>query len=246
MSDSISEPIHRMSARRNFLKTVGGMMLSLLAACVGKGLQTEEPTPSTIHPESMTPVPAKTGEGLTFEVEFSTPVDTAEIQPSPTFEPTTLSPKNSPTTQAAAVQNEECPAAYVITSLCLRDGACMEVCPVECIVPGYPVEEWPWFYIDPEVCIECGACVPECPHEAIFATGETPATYIARGGEYMNRIGLSGHYEGLNQLGNAVKLNSIRKLAEGEVIDLTEDICYHPTFFQDGPGYDALDQWEGW
>ena len=27
---------------------------------------------------------------------------------------------------------------HIITSLCLRDGACMEVCPVECIVPGKP------------------------------------------------------------------------------------------------------------
>ena len=32
---------------------------------------------------------------------------------------------------------------YIITSLCLRDAGCIEVCPVECIVPGDPVEEWP-------------------------------------------------------------------------------------------------------
>lgn len=24
---------------------------------------------------------------------------------------------------------------HIITSLCLRDGACVEVCPVECIIP---------------------------------------------------------------------------------------------------------------
>ena len=43
---------------------------------------------------------------------------------------------------------------HVITSLCLRDGGCVTVCPVECIVPGKPVEEWPLFYIDPDTCID--------------------------------------------------------------------------------------------
>ncbi len=56
---------------------------------------------------------------------------------------------------------------HIITSLCLRDSGCVDVCPVECIVPGKPQEEWPWFYIDPDTCIDCGACVPECPVDAI-------------------------------------------------------------------------------
>jgi ferredoxin--NADP+ reductase len=56
---------------------------------------------------------------------------------------------------------------HVIFDLCIRDGACVEVCPVDCIVPGEPEEEWPWFYIDPDTCIDCGACVPECPVDAI-------------------------------------------------------------------------------
>lgn len=56
---------------------------------------------------------------------------------------------------------------HVIFDLCIRDGACAEVCPVECIVPGFPEEEWPWYYIDPDTCIDCGACVPECPVDAI-------------------------------------------------------------------------------
>ncbi len=56
---------------------------------------------------------------------------------------------------------------HVIFDLCIRDGACAEVCPVECIVPGEPEDEWPWFYIDPDTCIDCGACVPECPLDAI-------------------------------------------------------------------------------
>jgi ferredoxin--NADP+ reductase len=56
---------------------------------------------------------------------------------------------------------------HVIFDLCIRDGACAEVCPVECIIPGEPEAEWPWFYIDPDTCIDCGACVPECPVDAI-------------------------------------------------------------------------------
>jgi hypothetical protein len=30
---------------------------------------------------------------------------------------------------------------HIITSLCLRDAGCVEVCPVECIVPGKPEAE---------------------------------------------------------------------------------------------------------
>ncbi len=56
---------------------------------------------------------------------------------------------------------------HVIFDLCIRDGACVEVCPVECIVAGEPEAEWPWFYIDPDTCIDCGACIPECPVDAI-------------------------------------------------------------------------------
>ena len=65
--------------------------------------------------------------------------------------------------------------AYVITELCTRQGDCVEVCPVDCIVPGSKDNaEWPLFYIDPEVCIDCGACVPACPPEAIFPEFEVP------------------------------------------------------------------------
>ena len=68
--------------------------------------------------------------------------------------------------------------AYVITRLCVRDGACVEVCPVDCIVPGPKGDaDWPFFYIDPDTCIDCGACVPECPVDAIFSEDEVPAEY---------------------------------------------------------------------
>jgi len=68
---------------------------------------------------------------------------------------------------------------YVITELCARDGACAEVCPVECIVAG-PEGDPDWgmaYFIDPDACIECGACEPECPENAIFPDDEVPEEY---------------------------------------------------------------------
>lgn len=114
--------------------------------------------------------------------------------------------------------------AHIITSLCLRDGACAEVCPVEAIVPGKPENEWPWFYIDGDTCIDCGACVPECPYEAIFAEDEVPEAYEMKAGQ-----GRVPH--------GAAKLTA----AGGEVVNLRDDIPYHAKFFKEGPGYKAKD-----
>ena len=74
---------------------------------------------------------------------------------------------------------------HTITALCLRDTACVDVCPVECIIPGKPESEWPWLYIDPDTCIDCGACVPECPYEAIFPEDEVPTAYTMKDGQYL-------------------------------------------------------------
>ena len=113
---------------------------------------------------------------------------------------------------------------YIITSLCLRDGACVDVCPVECIIPGQPENEWPWYYIDPDTCIDCGACVPECPYEAIFIEEEVPAEYD-----------LAADQE---RIPHDTKETIVH--AAGEVVDLTDDIQPNYDFFIDGPGYDAL------
>lgn len=128
---------------------------------------------------------------------------------------------------------------HIITSLCLRDGSCVEVCPVECIIPGKPENEWPWYYIDPDTCIDCGACIPECPYEAIFPEDDTPKDYKAKGGEYMSRVGLTGHWEGKDEKGDAVILDSVRQLEAGEEVDLTPDIQPNYDFFKGGPGYAA-------
>ena len=63
---------------------------------------------------------------------------------------------------------------HIITGLCQRHQACIDVCPVDCIVPGQPVEEWQYVYIDPAVCIDCGLCVPVCPYNAIWPEDEVP------------------------------------------------------------------------
>jgi ferredoxin len=64
---------------------------------------------------------------------------------------------------------------YVITELCIRDGACAEVCPVSCI---HSTPEAPQFYIDPDVCIECEQCVVVCPVDAVFLDAELPDQYL--------------------------------------------------------------------
>lgn len=134
---------------------------------------------------------------------------------------------------------------YIITSLCVRDSGCVDVCPVECIVPGKPESEWPWFYIDPDTCIDCGACVPECPFEAIFPEDEVPSAYEAAGGERLSMpagtAGFDEVYDGENHHGEAVHLEHTRTLEAGEVVDLTPDSQPNYDYFTDGPGYSALD-----
>ncbi len=72
--------------------------------------------------------------------------------------------------------------AWVITRLCrdCLDMACVEVCPVDCIVQykGDDASAWPnQLYIDPEECINCGVCEPECPWEAIFEDEQVPQVF---------------------------------------------------------------------
>jgi len=60
---------------------------------------------------------------------------------------------------------------YIIAEPCIsvKDKACVEVCPVDCIYEGETQ-----LYIHPDECIDCGACEPVCPVKAIFAEDETP------------------------------------------------------------------------
>src|SRR6185503_1288100 len=69
---------------------------------------------------------------------------------------------------------QEAGMAYVIAEPCInvKDKACVEVCPVDCIYEGQDM-----LYIHPDECIDCGACEPVCPVKAIFAEDETPANW---------------------------------------------------------------------
>jgi len=133
---------------------------------------------------------------------------------------------------------------HIITSLCVREGSCVTVCPVECIVPGKPQEEWPWFYIDPETCIDCGACIPECPFNAIFPEDEVPQAYLTFGGEVQSlpegTPGFDEAYDGHDYLGNPVHIESTCTLEADEELDLTKDIQANYNYFSEGPGYTAL------
>jgi len=81
--------------------------------------------------------------------------------------------------------------------------------------------------------------VPECPYAAIFPEDEVPAAYTAKGGEFINRIGLSGHFSGTDHHGKAVVLETAKALAKGETVDLTADTPSNYDYFKKGPGYGA-------
>lgn len=61
---------------------------------------------------------------------------------------------------------------YVIASTCIdvKDGACQDVCPVECIYEGGRM-----MYIHPVECISCGLCLSICPVDAIWSEDDLPA-----------------------------------------------------------------------
>lgn len=72
--------------------------------------------------------------------------------------------------------------AYVIAEPCIgvKDTACVDACPVDCIHPRKDEAEFDsaeQLYIDPQECIDCGACVPVCPVSAIFALDDLPAKW---------------------------------------------------------------------
>ncbi|GBD02903.1 Ferredoxin 7Fe [bacterium HR19] len=85
--------------------------------------------------------------------------------------------------------------AYIIAEPCIgvKDTACTEVCPVDCIHPkkdeaDFEVEEQ--LYIDPAECIDCGACEPVCPVNAIFPESSLPEkwkSFIEKNAQYYKK-----------------------------------------------------------
>jgi len=62
---------------------------------------------------------------------------------------------------------------HVIAQPCIdvKDKACVDVCPVDCIHGG---DEDTQLYINPTDCIDCTLCVDACPVDAIFAEEDLP------------------------------------------------------------------------
>ncbi len=62
---------------------------------------------------------------------------------------------------------------HVIAQPCIdvKDKACVDVCPVDCIHGG---DDDPQLYINPTDCIDCTLCVDACPVAAIFAEEDLP------------------------------------------------------------------------
>ncbi|WP_327010421.1 ferredoxin family protein [Dactylosporangium sp. NBC_01737] len=81
---------------------------------------------------------------------------------------------------------------FVIALPCvdLKDKACLDVCPINCIYEGDRM-----LYIQPEECVDCGACEPVCPVEAIYYEDDLPdgfGGYTAVNAEFFTAIGSPG------------------------------------------------------
>ena len=56
----------------------------------------------------------------------------------------------------------------------MKDAACLEVCPVDCIAT---TDEAEMYYIDPQGCIDCSYCESVCPVNAIFDEFAVPSKW---------------------------------------------------------------------
>ncbi len=81
---------------------------------------------------------------------------------------------------------------YVIAlpSVDLKDKACIEECPVDCIYEGDRM-----LYIQPDERVDCGACEPVCPVEAIYYEDDVPeewAPFTAANADFFVDLGSPG------------------------------------------------------
>ena len=97
---------------------------------------------------------------------------------------------------------------YVIAQPCVdvKDRACVEECPVDCIYEGGRA-----LYIHPDECVDCGACEPVCPVEAIFYEDDLPeelSGHLEDNAAFFAET-LPGRDEPLGSPGGAAKLGAI-------------------------------------
>ena len=81
---------------------------------------------------------------------------------------------------------------YVIAETCvdIKDKACIEECPVDCIYEGARM-----LYIHPDECVDCGACEPVCPVEAIYYEDDVPdqwSHYTQINADFFDELGSPG------------------------------------------------------
>ena len=95
---------------------------------------------------------------------------------------------------------------YVIAEPCIdvKDKACVEECPVDCIYEGDRM-----LYIQPDECIDCAACEPVCPVEAISYEDDTPD--IWREFLDINREWFEDSVTGLGSPGGASTVGAVAK-----------------------------------
>jgi hypothetical protein len=74
--------------------------------------------------------------------------------------------------------------------------------------------------------------VPECPFHAIYPEDEVPMSFRSKGGEFINEVGLKGHYEAINHHKQKIVLETTRALSAGEVLDLRGSIKVNAQFFK--------------
>ena len=96
---------------------------------------------------------------------------------------------------------------YIIAEPCLdvKDLACVEVCPVDCIYEGER-----FLYINPDECVDCAACEPVCPVEAIYPLDQLPAEfarYEAVNADFFTKVTDLGTAPGGAAAGGAVAVD---------------------------------------
>ena len=97
---------------------------------------------------------------------------------------------------------------YVIALPCVdvKDRACVEECPVDCIYEGGRS-----LYIQPDECVDCGACEPVCPVEAILYEDDLPrpwAAHLEDNAAFLT-VALPGRADPLGSPGGAAKLGPL-------------------------------------
>ena len=84
-------------------------------------------------------------------------------------------------------------------SKCCGCTACMNICPVQCIVMRRDREGFDYPVANPDICISCGRCESVCPMENARPSAEPLETFAARSGEYVKGSSSGGVFPALAQ-----------------------------------------------